>query len=61
MEALTTTLRRLAVLLVLLAVPSVVFAHRLDEYLQAMLVAIDPSRGIRPHDTKTYGKGEKGG
>ena len=45
-EALTTTLRRLASLLALLTVPTAVFAHRLDEYLQATLVAIEPS-GIR--------------
>ena len=43
--AVTTTLRRL-LLLALLAVPSASFAHRLDEYLQATLVAIDP-RGVR--------------
>jgi len=54
-EALTTTLRRLAVLLVLLAVPSVVFTHRLDEYLQATLVAIDPS-GIRLQINLTPGE-----
>ena len=40
-EALTTTLRRL-LLLALLAFPSAVFAHRLDEYLQATLVVIEP-------------------
>ena len=45
-EAVTTTLRRLALLLALLAFPSAVFAHRDDEYLQATLVAIEPS-GIR--------------
>jgi hypothetical protein len=54
-EALTTTLRRLAVLLVLLLVPSVVFAHRLDEYLQATLVAIEP-RNIRLHINLTPGE-----
>jgi hypothetical protein len=38
-----TTLRRLPLLLLaLLAFPSAVFAHRLDEYLQATLVAIEP-------------------
>jgi len=41
-EALTTTLRRLALLLAFLAFPTAVFAHRLDEYLQATLVAIEP-------------------
>ena len=41
-EALTTTLRRLAPLLAFLAFPTAVFAHRLDEYLQATLVAIEP-------------------
>jgi hypothetical protein len=41
-EAVTTTLRRLLLLLALLAFPSAVFAHRLDEYLQATLVAIAP-------------------
>ena len=45
-EAVTPTLHRLAVLLALLAFPSTVFAHRLDEYLQATLVAIEPS-GVR--------------
>jgi hypothetical protein len=45
-EALTTTARPLLLLLALLALPSVVFAHRLDEYLQATLVAIEP-RGVR--------------
>ena len=42
-EAVTTTLRRLPLLFALLAFPSAVFAHRLDEYLQATLVAIEPS------------------
>ena len=42
-EAVTRTLCRLALLLALLAFPSAVFAHRLDEYLQATLVAIEPS------------------
>jgi polyphosphate kinase len=42
-EALTTTLRRLALLLAFLAFPTAVFGHRLDEYLQATLVAIEPS------------------
>lgn len=41
-QAVTMTLRRLPFLLALLALPSAVFAHRLDEYLQATLVAIDP-------------------
>lgn len=41
-EAVTTLFRCLALLLVLPAVPSAVFAHRLDEYLQATLVSIEP-------------------
>jgi len=45
-EALTTTLRRLSLLLAFVAFPIAVFAHRLDEYLQATLVAIEPS-GVR--------------
>jgi hypothetical protein len=45
-EAVTTTLRRLALLFGLVALPSTVLAHRLDEYLQATLVAIEP-RGLR--------------
>jgi hypothetical protein len=45
-EALTTTGRRLPLLLALLALPFIVFAHRLDEYLQATLVAIE-SENIR--------------
>ena len=45
-EAVTRTLCRLPLLLALLAFPSAVFAHRLDEYLQATLVAIEPS-GVR--------------
>jgi hypothetical protein len=45
-EAVITTLRRLALLLALLALPSAVFAHRDDQYLQATLVAIEPS-GVR--------------
>ena len=46
MEALTRTLRRPWLLLALLALPSAVSAHRLDEYLQATLVAVEP-RDIR--------------
>jgi hypothetical protein len=45
-EAVSRTLCRLALLLVLLAFPSGVFAHRDDQYLQATLVAIEPS-GVR--------------
>jgi len=45
-EAVTKTLRRLSLLLAVLALPSTVCAHRLDEYLQATLVAIEPS-GVR--------------
>src|SRR5436853_5471149 len=42
-EAVITTLHRLPLLLLaLLAFPPAVFAHRLDEYLQATLVAIEP-------------------
>ena len=42
-EAVITQLRRLPLWLAVLAFPSAVFAHRLDEYLQATLVAIEPS------------------
>jgi hypothetical protein len=45
-EALTRRLRRPWLLLALLAFPSAVCAHRLDEYLQATLVAIEP-RDVR--------------
>jgi hypothetical protein len=45
-EAVSPTLCRLPLLLALLAVPSAVFAHRDDQYLQATLVAIEPS-GVR--------------
>jgi hypothetical protein len=45
-EALTRALCRLPPLLALLAFPSAVFAHRDDQYLQATLVAIEPS-GVR--------------
>ena len=45
-EAVTRTLCPLALLLALLAFPSAVFAHRDDQYLQATLVAIEPS-GVR--------------
>src|ERR1700677_752682 len=41
-EAMTSARRHLPLLLALLAVPSAIFAHRLDEYLQATLVAIEP-------------------
>lgn len=41
-EVVTTAFRRLPLLLALLALPSAVFAHRLDEYLQATLVDIEP-------------------
>ncbi len=43
MEAVTRTLCRLPLLLALLAFPCAVFAHRDDQYLQATLVAIQPS------------------
>src|SRR5262245_55268571 len=42
-EAVTSALCRLPLLLALLAVPSTVFAHRDDQYLQATLVVIEPS------------------
>jgi len=42
-EALTRALYRLSLLVALLAVPSTVFAHRDDEYLQATLVTIEPN------------------
>ena len=45
-ETVIRTLCHLPLLLVLLAVPSAVFAHRDDQYLQATLVAIEPS-GVR--------------
>lgn len=41
-EALTRALLRPLLLLALLACPSAGFAHRLDEYLQATLVTIEP-------------------
>jgi hypothetical protein len=45
-EAVTARLGRLSLLLAVLALPSAVFAHRDDQYLQATLVAIEPS-GVR--------------
>jgi hypothetical protein len=42
-EAVNTTLRRLPLLLASLAFSSAAFAHRVDEYLQATLVVIEPS------------------
>ena len=45
-EAVIRTLCHLPLLLALLAFPSAVFAHRDDQYLQATLVAIEPS-GVR--------------
>jgi hypothetical protein len=42
-EAVTTRLGRFTLLLALLFLPSAVFAHRDDQYLQATLVAIAPS------------------
>ena len=45
-EAVRRTICRLPLLLALLAFPSAVFAHRDDQYLQATLVAIEPS-GVR--------------
>src|SRR5690242_14463694 len=35
-------LRDLLLLVVLLALPSAVFAHRLDEYMQATIVVVEP-------------------
>jgi hypothetical protein len=45
-EAVSRTLYRLPLLLALLSLPSGVFAHRDDQYLQATLVAIEPG-GVR--------------
>jgi hypothetical protein len=45
-EAVTRTLCRLTLLLAIVALPSAVFAHRDDQYLQATLVAIEPP-GVR--------------
>ena len=45
-EAVSRILSRLSLLLVLLALPSTLFAHRDDQYLQATLVTIEPS-GVR--------------
>ena len=45
-EAVTRIFCRLPLLIALLAFPSDVFAHRDDQYLQATLVAIEPS-GVR--------------
>jgi hypothetical protein len=45
-EAVIRPLGSLALLIALLAFPAAVFAHREDEYLQATLVAIEPS-GVR--------------
>src|SRR5262245_6598362 len=42
-EAVTSAVCRLPLLLALLAVPSAVFAHRDHQYLQATLVTIEPS------------------
>jgi gamma-glutamyltranspeptidase / glutathione hydrolase len=53
-EAMITILRCLALLFGLVTLPSTVFAHRLDEYLQATLVAIEPS-GFRLHINLTPG------
>lgn len=53
-EAVTSTLCRLPLLFALLAVPSAVFAHRDDQYLQATFVAIEPS-DVRLHINLTPG------
>jgi polyphosphate kinase len=45
-EAVSRTFRLLPLLFALLAVPSALFAHRDDQYLQATLVVIEPS-GVR--------------
>ncbi|HWL73001.1 MAG TPA: hypothetical protein VNQ74_03930 [Burkholderiaceae bacterium] len=50
----TRTLRHLTLLLALLAFASAVFAHRDDQYLQATLVAIEPT-GVRLHINLTPG------
>ena len=42
-EAVTRRLRSLPLLLALLFLPSVAFAHRDDQYLQATLVAVEPT------------------
>jgi len=43
-EKIISVVRSLLLLVGLLAFPSVTFAHQLDEYLQATLVAIEPGR-----------------
>ena len=53
-EAVTSSLSRLPLLLTLVAFPSAVFAHRDDQYLQATLVAIEPS-GVRVQINLTPG------
>ena len=53
-EAMSPRLRRLTWVLSLLLIPSVACAHRLDEYLQATLVAIEPA-GFRLHINLTPG------
>ena len=53
-EAVTRTLCRLPLMLALLALPSNVFAHRDDQYLQATLVAIEPD-GVRLQINMTPG------
>lgn len=53
-EAVTRTLCRLPLLLALLALPSNVFAHRDDQYLQATIVAIEPD-GVRLQINMTPG------
>ena len=45
-DAVSTFVRCLALLVGLAALPSIALAHRLDEYLQATLVAIEPG-GVR--------------
>src|SRR6476659_4018767 len=49
-----TMARRFALPVALLALPSAVFAHRLDEYLQATLVSIEPG-GVRVQINLTPG------
>jgi nickel/cobalt transporter (NicO) family protein len=53
-EAVTRTLCRLPLLLALLTLPSNVFAHRDDQYLQATIVAIEPD-GVRLQINMTPG------
>ena len=53
-EEVSGRLGRLALLLALILLPSAVFAHRDDEYLQAILVVVEPKE-IRLHINLTPG------